>query len=101
MYYTLILNNDGNSTMKNFIVYDTNSTVVLQYFDSLSAARRSATCRNRNTGSNRYAAVSVELFEQQTVKKIRVKNIMTGAEVEIDSDTPWACRPDSEAYWSN
>ena len=33
--------------------------------------------------------------------KITVKNLMTGKEVEIDADTPWACRVDSEAFWSN
>lgn len=89
--------------MKKFVVYDTQSTIVLQYFDVLSAARRSATCRNRNTGSNRYAAMSapVDLYDQQVVKKIRIKNLMSGKEVEIDSNTPWCCRVDSESYWSN
>jgi hypothetical protein len=33
--------------------------------------------------------------------KITVRNMMTGKAVEIDADTPWACRVDSEAYWSN
>lgn len=33
-------------------------------------------------------------------KLISVKNLMTGADVLIDRDTPWNCRPDSEAYWS-
>ena len=29
-----------------------------------------------------------------------VKNLMTGADVQIDRDTPWACNPASETYWS-
>jgi hypothetical protein len=29
-----------------------------------------------------------------------VKNLMTGADVEIPSDTPWSCNPASESYWS-
>jgi hypothetical protein len=29
-----------------------------------------------------------------------VKNLMTGANVEIDRDTPWCCNPASETYWS-
>lgn len=33
-------------------------------------------------------------------KFITVKNLMSGKDVVIDADTPWACRPDSEAYWS-
>ena len=29
-----------------------------------------------------------------------VKNLMTGKPVQIDRDTPWACNPASESYWS-
>jgi hypothetical protein len=29
-----------------------------------------------------------------------VKNLMTGQDVQIDRDTPWACNPASESYWS-
>jgi hypothetical protein len=29
-----------------------------------------------------------------------VKNLMTGADVQIDRDTPWCCNPASESYWS-
>ena len=32
--------------------------------------------------------------------KMTVKNLMTGAPVEIDADTPWCCNPASETYWS-
>ena len=34
-------------------------------------------------------------------KFITVKNMMSGKDVVIVADTPWSCRPDSEAYWSN
>jgi hypothetical protein len=34
-------------------------------------------------------------------KWITVRNLMTGSDIMIDADTPWSCRPDSEAYWSN
>jgi hypothetical protein len=29
-----------------------------------------------------------------------VKNLMTGEDVQIPTDTPWACNPASETYWS-
>jgi len=29
-----------------------------------------------------------------------VKNLMTGKDVQIASDTPWCCNPASETYWS-
>ena len=31
---------------------------------------------------------------------VTVKNLMTGADTEIDRDTPWCCNPASETYWS-
>jgi hypothetical protein len=30
----------------------------------------------------------------------RVKNLMSGKEIDIDIDTPNYCDPSSEAYWS-
>ena len=29
-----------------------------------------------------------------------VKNLMTGADIQIDRDTPRSCNPASETYWS-
>ncbi len=31
---------------------------------------------------------------------VTVKSLMTGADVQIDRDTPWCCNPASESYWS-
>ena len=45
-----------------------------------------------------------ELFlaslEKQVQPKKKVRNLMSGEEVEIDSDTPLCCDPSSETYWS-
>ena len=30
---------------------------------------------------------------------VTVKNLMTGADIQIDRDTPWSCNPASESYW--
>jgi hypothetical protein len=30
----------------------------------------------------------------------KVRNMMTGEEIEIAADTPWCCNPASETYWS-
>ena len=38
-------------------------------------------------------------FDVQPATKI-VKNLMTGADVEIDADTPRCCDPSSELYWT-
>ena len=51
-----------------------------------------------------------ELFDSYPAKKgfrfeyfptmKTVKNLMTGQDVQIAHDTPWACNPASETYWS-
>jgi hypothetical protein len=32
--------------------------------------------------------------------KKKVKNLMSGKEIEIDADTPHCCNPATETYWS-
>jgi hypothetical protein len=83
-----------------YIVYHIASTRRINTFKVESSAKRSTTCANRNAGSVAYAYASEEDYNTKVVKTITVKNLMTGAAVEIPSDTPWCCRPDSETYWS-
>lgn len=40
----------------------------------------------------------LELEEQPKMKK--VKNLMTGKEIEIREDTPYCCDPSTELYWT-
>jgi len=44
---------------------------------------------------------TVDLFRIEYHPAMKtVKNLMTGKDVQIASDTPWCCNPASEAYWS-
>ena len=38
---------------------------------------------------------------EELTGKVTVRNLMSGKPVQIDKDTPWACRVDSETYWSS
>lgn len=40
----------------------------------------------------------LEALEKPKMKK--VKNLMTGKEIEIREDTPFCCDPSTETYWS-
>ena len=83
-----------------FVTFDVKSTKALNYFDTESSAKRSSTVANKkNPGSVAWA--SYEEYNANVVHKITVVNLMSGKEVEIDSNTPHCCRVDSEAYWSN
>lgn len=44
---------------------------------------------------------TLENFEKNIVTKIKIKNMMNGAEVEVTSDTPYTCTVASETYWSS
>lgn len=85
----------------SFVVYHKASTVILKEFDLESSAKRSATCMNRNAGDVKYTYADRETYENRTVYRKKVKNLMTGKEVEIDSNTPFCCDPSSETFWSN
>ena len=72
-----------------------------RYFKTLSAAKRSATCSNRNAGKFVYNYVEESWFLlKYPVGMKTVKNLMTGKDVQIAADTPWCCNPASESYWS-
>ena len=83
-----------------FVVYHRKSTVMFKMFELESAAKRSKTCMNRNAGSDEYEYATEELYHADVVKLKKVRNLMTGEEVEIPSNTPWSCNPASETYWS-
>jgi hypothetical protein len=82
------------------IVYHIGSTVKLKEFNTAAGARRSATAMNRNAGAVEYAVAHFTYYDTFVVTKKTVKNLMTGKDVEIDSNTPWCCNPASETYWS-
>lgn len=86
--------------MSGFVVYHIKSTVYVKSFDLESAAKRSTTCMNRNAGSVEYAYASAEAYQNTVVKMKKVKNLMTGDEIEIPSNTPYCCDPSTETYWS-
>lgn len=83
-----------------FVVYHKASTQIVKTFESRSSAKRSATCMNRKAGDVYYTFADMETYERRVVTRKTVKNLMTGVEVEINSNTPWCLNPSSEAYWS-
>ena len=60
-------------------------------------ATRTRLCRKAGWSASELSIVARDTY---VAPRITVKNLMTGRDVEIDADTPWCCRPDSETYWS-
>lgn len=88
-----------------FVVYRIDQVVTVgRQFETLGGARRSASCMNRNAGAQKYAAAEydeyIDLRNATRGSTKKVRNLVTGEEIEIDSDTPRSCDPSSELYWS-
>lgn len=83
-----------------FFVYHRKSTQIIKSFNTHSGAKRSMTCMNRNAQSDEYAVAEEGFYEKNIVWRKKVKNIMTGQEIEIPSNTPRCCDPSSELYWT-
>ena len=47
-----------------------------------------------------FAVIDRDFFTIPEKEIFEIKNLMTGQDVEIPSDTPWCCNPASETYWS-
>ena len=45
------------------------------------------------------ARLQAQLAEIQKPKTRKVRNLMSGAEIEIAEDTPFSCDPSNETYW--
>jgi hypothetical protein len=84
----------------SYVVYHKASTVIIKEFALESSAKRSATCMNRNAGDVYYTYADRETYERRVVYRKTVKNLISGQDVEIDSNTPRCCDPSTEAYWS-
>jgi len=46
------------------------------------------------------ARLEAELAKLENPKTKKVRNLMSGKEIEIAADTPLCCDPSSETYWS-
>ena len=55
--------------------------------------------RECNELYNLYPATKGWRFEYVPTMKT-VRNLMSGVDIQIPHDTPWACNPSSETYWS-
>jgi hypothetical protein len=80
---------------KVYIVYHTDSTHEVARFKTQYWANR----KMAKLGAG-YSVTDYVDYNANVVKKIKVKNLMTGKEIEIDSNTPNYCNPASESYWS-
>jgi len=69
-------------------------------YKTYSAARATRTRLCNKAGWNA-GDLSIVDYATYRAPKITVKNLMTGKDVEIDADTPWSCRVDSESFWCN
>lgn len=93
-------------------VYDRETTVIQKTVKTPAAAKAWITRRQKEFLADNGFCVSNDgplfdlgyaesnYFHDFIEKKKRVRNLMTGQEIEIDVNTPRVCDPSSELYWS-
>lgn len=59
-------------------------------------------CRTRLVRKEGYQYCELAVTTQELLPKRtrKVRNLMTGKEIEIDVNTPYCCDPSTERYWS-
>lgn len=73
-------------------------TDAVKAYESEKGARIGVRAANRNAGYDAYAVLHEDDFYQRTVT---VKNLMTGADIEIPASNAGTCAdPSTERYWS-
>ncbi len=89
-----------------YIVYNVRSTMELARYQSLGWARRRANKMNNRNPAYRpeympaYDVATLEYYNTKVVGMKTVRNLMTGEEVSIPTNTPRSCDPSSELYHS-
>jgi hypothetical protein len=81
--------------MKKFFVYEIATGRVVKEFKYQKCAVKLM----NNLGLDYSYALSRESIPAAVAMK-KVRNLMTGEEIEIAADTPRCCDPSTETYWS-
>jgi hypothetical protein len=95
--------------MFNYLIMNTNNGkryvkpghVTHTMYDTARGAKIACTRLNKEWATSCFVVMTNEQFEYYyPVKMKKVKNLMSGIEIEIAEDTPLCCDPSSETYWS-
>ena len=93
-------------------VYDKDTTVIQRTLKTAAAAKAWVTRKQREYLTNQglyvsndgplfdWALAEAEYFHQHIEKSVKKRNLMTGLEFTQPVNTPLACDPSSETYWS-
>lgn len=70
-------------------------------YDTARGAKIACTRLNKEWATSCFKVMTNEQFDYYYPTKMKkVKNLMSGVEIEIPEDTPLCCDPSSETYWS-
>jgi hypothetical protein len=87
---------DADMANKTWVVYNTNTLRAHKTWKQSTRAARDAESRGAE-----FAVLEESKYNALVEGKTRtVRNLMTGAEVEIAVNTPLCCDPSSDVYWS-
>lgn len=104
-----------------YVVYDLNDRRIQSTFETEAGAKVSMKATNKRLAKRilrelkdgwkrktleqlvaeapTYEVVSLEFYDANIRTTKTVRNLMNGAEIQIDINTPLCCDPSSETYW--
>ena len=71
-----------------------------EHYPTAGGAKGACTRLNKKAGTDDWMVITDEEFRALPVKMKKVRNMMSGTEIEIPEDTPACCDPSMESYWS-
>jgi len=102
--------------MYAFVIYDTETKRIVGEYKNRTGAVNSLTASKKReernnakrtgpydkptTRTKNWAVMSKDEYDQTVRCTKKVRNLMSGVEIEIDINTPAACDPSTETYWS-
>ena len=78
----------------------TRNRCTMVYRTAPAAKAQRTRLNNADGGVNQWTLMTMTDYVNRPVKMKTVRNLMTGADVQIPVDTPRSCDPSSELYWT-
>jgi hypothetical protein len=84
-----------------FVVYNIATSRIEDTYNNETVAKRQRTRLNNQAGEVKFAYATSAEYYASIEQFVERKNLMTGLPFKESVNTPWACSPASETYWSS
>lgn len=84
-----------------YVVYNIATSRREHTYDTATVAKRQTTRLNNKAGEVKFAYTNGADYSANVEQMVERTNLMSGKTFKESVNTPWACSPASESYWSS